>query len=674
MADRLSNPKTQLSVASGSAPAAQAKMAVAATDKAFSQQLRAYKAWRDELSDAIRAYQSWIEGQGYSDGAEDLRTYELIEEIQSDKLTVALAGEFSRGKTELLNAIFFADFKQRLLPSGAGRTTMCPTELGYNEKEGASIRLLPIETRKTSLAIAEYKHTPIHWTTLHILKPDSADEVRAAFLETTRTKKVHMREAQELGLYDPERNRRQGDAVPADGIVEIPVWRHALINYPHPLLKQGLVILDTPGLNAIGVEPELTLSMLPSAQVVLFVLGADTGVTQSDFSIWTNHVRKTRRSGVFVALNKIDVLWDELQDTAAVSASIAQQVKSVAQTLQVDAKWVLPISAQKGLVGRIKSDAALIERSGLAQLEERLAQDMIPSRHSLIRDRVVHEMSARVESSYNLVKSKLTANQEQLNQLKQLGNKNLDTIHKLVAHVRLEKQKYDKELEGFQVTRATLTQQANTLLGYMNMQSIDALIEAARNDMQDSWTTHGLQSGMTAFFRGAAQRMQQANQCADDIRKAVEQIYDRLHTEYGMSVIKPPALSLIASHLEFKRLEEKAEIFRTSPATMMTEQHFVIKKFFITLASQARQTFHECNESAKNWFKVAVSPVFAQVQQHRAAIERKLEMLKKIQQNLDSLNEYTATHERERLDLEAQLHTARQLLERIQQPFHSIPA
>ncbi len=666
MAERLANLKPRLEVVRDSVPAMPVQVA---TDKAFSQRLRAYKTWRDELSDAIRAYQSWIEGQGYTDGAEDLRTYELIEEIQSDKLTVALVGEFSRGKTELLNAIFFADFKQRLLPSGAGRTTMCPTELGYNEKEGASIRLLPIETRKTSLAIAEYKRTPIHWTTLHILKPDSADEVRAAFLETTRTKKVHLREAQELGLYDPERSRRQGEAVPADGIVEIPVWRHALINYPHPLLKQGLVILDTPGLNAIGVEPELTISMLPSAQVILFVLGADTGVTQSDFSIWTNHVRKTRRSGIFVALNKIDVMWDELQGAAAITASIAQQVESVAQTLQVDKKWVLPISAQKGLVGRIKSDAALIERSGLTLLEDRLAQDLIPARHSLIRDRVVHEMSARVESSYNLVKSKLAANQEQLDQLKQLGNKNLDHIHKLVAHVRLEKQKYDKELEGFQVTRSALTQQANTLLGYMNMKSIDALIEAARNDMQDSWTTHGLQSGMTTFFRGAAQRMQQVNQCADDIRKAVEQIYARLHTEYGMNVIQPPALSLIASRLEFKRLEEKADIFRSSPATMMTEQRFVIKKFFITLASQARQTFHECNESAKNWFKVAVSPVFAQVQQHRAAIERKLEMLKKIQQDMDGLNEHTATLERERKDLETQLHTAQQLLERIQQPF-----
>ena len=52
------------------------------------------------------------------------------------------------------------------------------------------------------------------------------------------------------------------------GRVEIPCWRHALVNYPHPLLKKGLVILDTPGLNALGTEPELTLSMIPSAHAV----------------------------------------------------------------------------------------------------------------------------------------------------------------------------------------------------------------------------------------------------------------------------------------------------------------------------------------------------------------------------------------------------------------------
>ncbi|MCK7583393.1 MAG: dynamin family protein [Chromatiales bacterium] len=69
-------------------------------------------------------------------------------------------------------------------------------------------------------------------------------------------------------------------------MVEISRWRHAVINFPHPLLKQGLVILDTPGLNAIGTEPELTLSLVPSAHAVLFVLAADTGVTKSDLEVW----------------------------------------------------------------------------------------------------------------------------------------------------------------------------------------------------------------------------------------------------------------------------------------------------------------------------------------------------------------------------------------------------
>jgi hypothetical protein len=34
-----------------------------------------------------------------------------------------------RGKSELINAIFFADYGKRILPSSAGRTTMRPTEL-----------------------------------------------------------------------------------------------------------------------------------------------------------------------------------------------------------------------------------------------------------------------------------------------------------------------------------------------------------------------------------------------------------------------------------------------------------------------------------------------------------------------------------------------------------------
>ena len=208
----------------------------------FATGLHQYKQWVDGLAKAMADYQAWTEQQGLGEGEQELRVYELIESLKTDKVIVALVGEFSRGKTELLNALFFSEFKQRLLPSTAGRTTMCPTELRYDENEAPCIKLLPIETRKTALTISEYRHTPVHWTTLHILKPNSVEEVREALHEVTRTKKVHPQEAKELGLYHPDGN----GTGPAPLTVDVPVWRHAIINYPNALLKQGLVVLDTP--------------------------------------------------------------------------------------------------------------------------------------------------------------------------------------------------------------------------------------------------------------------------------------------------------------------------------------------------------------------------------------------------------------------------------------------
>ena len=55
------------------------------------------------------------------------------------------------------------------------------------------------------------------------------------------------------------------------------------------------MILDTPGLNAIGTEPELTLILLPNAHAVLFMLAADAGVTKTDLDVWNRPPRRRRR-------------------------------------------------------------------------------------------------------------------------------------------------------------------------------------------------------------------------------------------------------------------------------------------------------------------------------------------------------------------------------------------
>jgi hypothetical protein len=72
-------------------------------------------------------------GSDLADQATDQRLGRLCERLVDDKLSIAFVAEFSRGKSELINAIFFADYGQRILPSSAGRTTMCPTELLYDD-------------------------------------------------------------------------------------------------------------------------------------------------------------------------------------------------------------------------------------------------------------------------------------------------------------------------------------------------------------------------------------------------------------------------------------------------------------------------------------------------------------------------------------------------------------
>src|SRR6516225_5999674 len=260
----------------------------------------------------------------------------LLERLHQDKLVVAFVAEFSRGKSELINAIFFADFGQRLLPSSAGRTTMCPTELLYDPTRPPSIRLLPIETRARDGSVAEFKNYADEWVTLG-LDLSSPDKMSQVLSQVSQTKRVPIALARKYALYE------DGDVLAplsqADEIaVDIPCWRHAVINFPHPLLQQGLVILDTPGLNAIGTEPELTLSLLPNAHAVLFVLAADAGVTKTDIEVWQNHlvgVDPASKEGRLVILNKIDGLWDELKSGAEVESEIARQVKSSAQLLAI---------------------------------------------------------------------------------------------------------------------------------------------------------------------------------------------------------------------------------------------------------------------------------------------------------------------------------------------------
>src|SRR6059058_4096070 len=161
----------------------------------------AYSDWRRRLSASISGLHEWISQQELGDAQTDLKVQRLLERLHQDKLVIAFVAEFSRGKSELINAIFFADYGQRLLPSSAGRTTMCPTELLYDGSEAPCVRLLPIETRLESTTVADLKLERERWTTIP-LDLSSADRMTDALARVSEVKRVPEDLARELGLHD----------------------------------------------------------------------------------------------------------------------------------------------------------------------------------------------------------------------------------------------------------------------------------------------------------------------------------------------------------------------------------------------------------------------------------------------------------------------------------------
>jgi hypothetical protein len=93
----------------------------------FNQEFDEHSAWRRERARHLQTLAGWLERRDLLDAGARERLAQLQERLASDKVMVAFVAEFSRGKSELINAVFFAGYGRRIMPASAGRTTMCPT-------------------------------------------------------------------------------------------------------------------------------------------------------------------------------------------------------------------------------------------------------------------------------------------------------------------------------------------------------------------------------------------------------------------------------------------------------------------------------------------------------------------------------------------------------------------
>jgi len=605
----------------------------------FNDQFDQHGVWRREFALRLKLLAEWLKDHDLLDAAVEERLRRLETQVRSDKVMVAFVAEFSRGKSEMINAIFFAGYGRRIMPASAGRTTMCPTEMGYDSDVPPCLRLLPIETRLQPQALMEWRMAPEKWTRID-LDVNNPQQLALALEKVAETRLVTQDDARALGFWNSQ-SPEDNPLVDAQGMVEVPKWRHALINIAHPLLKQGLVILDTPGLNAIGAEPELTVSLIPQAQAVVFILGADTGVTKSDLSIWREHLVNEAGGddNRLVVLNKIDTLWDELSSPGQIKAQIERQKRSTAEILGVSPERVIAVSAQKGLVAKVTSDAALLEQSCLRQLEDVLGQGVLGRRQKILGAAMaqgISDLRAETGRVINIRKRDLT---EQTMELKGLQGKNASVIRHMRTRISQEQAEFDQggaKIHAVRSVHLKLLREVFAILG-------PKVLKAEMAQLTDSLMQKGLKLGVKRSYGETFDRLRanlnRVQGLTGEIQNMLAATFRQLNAEYGFS-LQAPAEPQMDAYLKDLDMVERSHLqyLGIGNAFKLAQPEFA-DRLVRALSTRLRAVHETALGEVELWSKSAAAQLDAQLRERRRNFSRRIEAIDRIQQAAGGLEE-----------------------------------
>lgn len=202
-----------------------------------------------------------------------------------DSATVLFCGEFKRGKSSLVNAII--------------GTELCPTDIGI-----ATSVVTTIKYGAVKKAVRYYGNLL-----------ENADSLKSEEIEWEDIEKYTM-----------------GDVLEIDNTILVE------LSYPSPFLKNGITIIDTPGIG--GLDPRhaiLTHMALPKADVIVFVTDAGEPLTQSELEFYESKVLSCGKQNV-VLVNKSDILT---ADTLATHVS-----NTKLQLAKLGGPEVIPVSAK----------------------------------------------------------------------------------------------------------------------------------------------------------------------------------------------------------------------------------------------------------------------------------------------------------------------------------------
>lgn len=269
-----------------------------------------------ELSDVLKAASEKVSALGIGVAALGERLAELGERLREERFHLAVLGQFKRGKSTLLNALL----GDRVLPTAVLPVTAIPTFLRGGDERRCRVEL----GGHRSEMVAE------------------GDAVPAL-----------------LSKFATERSNPENRL----GVSRVEVY------HPAPLLRDGVVLIDTPGIGSTHVHnTTTTLEFLPHCDAALFLTSVDPPLTQVELEFLREARPKLAR--LFFVMNKIDTVaqGDRFEALRFFERILREEVASGEEIR------VFGVSARDGLEAKIANDSALWERSGMGEVERYLVR------------------------------------------------------------------------------------------------------------------------------------------------------------------------------------------------------------------------------------------------------------------------------------------------------------
>jgi hypothetical protein len=583
------------------------------TEPFLTSRLADFLSWRETLEGQVDNVRSMLERHESLDDETRKQLDELSRRIRKDKLTIAFVSEAERGKSELINALFFSERRRRLLASGPGRVTLCVTELRYDRDQPTCLKLLPVETRESSSSFNELLADESLWRVVPFNYEDF-DSIQRALGSLSETKRVTRGEALAWGMH------RDGASKPAGGntssLVDVPRWRHAIVNMPHPVLLAGLVVIDTPGLSTLAAEPELSRKRIPECDCVVFVLDAKLGVTKQDLMIWRDYLGGKPVTSTFgrvpdptpisrlVVLNKIDQLHEDGPPEAEVLRDIDKLVKEAADLLRVEPIKVIPLSARLGFIGKTAGDRDKLVKSRLYQIERGITRELGNARQVSLSNEVKTALGDLIAQTRARLDEARYEALERLRELGDLRERNQKLIGSLVDQASTHFDRYEaaiKELRALRSRHALLNEELSVIV---NRDRAKEHAKETMNALSAAVLPGAVQDLIDGYLAKSREHVVAAEAKIDEIKRVYTEARRKLIKEFAVSSDEILPFSTQRFLAEMQKADVQAEEeFKRSGTLLLKRGSALGEHFMETLGSRMIYLFEIAARESHLWMR-----------------------------------------------------------------------